>query len=42
MLGVFYPNEAELKDVIKCIMKDDGEGVCFILDGLDEYQPKSN
>ena len=35
-------DEAELKDVIKCIMKDDGEGLCFIIDGLDEYQPKTN
>ena len=27
-------------DMVKEILKMDGEGLCFILDGLDEYRPK--
>ena len=37
ILQEFYPNESELKKTVAIIFKNDGEGVCFILDGLDEY-----
>ena len=40
MLRWFYPDENKLEDVTTSIKEDDGEGVCFIIDGLDEYQPQ--
>ena len=33
-----YVHDNKLEEVV--IEKHDGEGVCFILDGLDEYKPK--
>ena len=33
----FYSDPNELGKVISVIMKQDGNGICFVLDGLDEY-----
>ena len=35
-----YVHDNELEEVVSGIEKRDGEGVCFILDGLDEYKPQ--
>ncbi len=40
ILKSFYRNEEELKKVCEEIEVADGEGVCFIIDGLDEYHPQ--
>ena len=40
LLQLFYSNGEELKTTRDCIEKNDGESVCFVIDGLDEYQPK--
>ena len=37
ILGVFCHSE---ETVVKHIEKDSGEGLCFVIDGLDEYQPQ--
>ena len=37
ILGVFCHSE---ETVPKHIEKDNGEGLCFVIDGLDEYQPQ--
>ena len=39
----YYMQEAAhmVDAVIKCSVDHNGEGLCFILDGLDEYSPKS-
>ena len=37
ILQEFYSNDDELAAVVSNIEKKDGEGVCFVLDGLDEY-----
>ena len=39
LLGLFYSNTEELKTIESEIDKNDGEGLCFVIDGLDEYQP---
>ena len=41
LLGLFYFNEEELITVRGNIDANDGEGVCFLIDGLDEYQPQN-
>ena len=41
ILRQFYLNDDDLKNVTTDIERGDGEGVCFILDGLDEYQPQN-
>ncbi len=40
ILKSFYRSEEELKKVCEEIEAADGEGVCFIIDGLDEYHPQ--
>ena len=40
ILGLFYSDDEELKTTRDCIKRNDGESVCFVIDGLDEYQPK--
>ena len=40
-LRQFYLDDDDLKNVTTDIERGDGEGVCFILDGLDEYQPQN-
>ena len=35
-----YVHNNKLEEVVSDIEKRDGEGVCFILDGLDEYKPQ--
>ena len=35
-----YFQDNKLEEVVSDIEKRDGEGVCFILDGLDEYKPQ--
>ena len=37
ILGLFCHSE---ESVAKSIEKDSGEGLCFVIDGLDEYQPQ--
>ena len=41
LLEQFYSNDEELKTTRDCIEKNDGKGVCFVIDGLDEYQPQN-
>ena len=38
LLGLFYSNTEELKTIGSEIDKNDGEGLCFVIDGLDGYQ----
>ncbi len=40
ILKLFYRSEAELKKVCEEIEAANGGGVCFIIDGLDEYHPQ--
>ncbi len=40
ILKGFYRSEEELKKVCEEIEAANGEGVCFIIDGLDEYHPQ--
>ncbi len=40
ILKSFYRSEEELKKVCEEIEAADGEGMCFIIDGLDEYHPQ--
>ena len=41
LLELFYSNDEELKVTRDYIEENDGEGVCFVIDGLDEYQPQN-
>ena len=41
LLELFYSDDEELKTMTNCIKRNDGEGVCFVIDGLDEYQPQN-
>ena len=41
LLRLFYSNDEEVKTTRDYIEKNDGEGVCFVIDGLDEYQPQN-
>ena len=41
LLELFYSDDEELKTMTDCIKRNDGEGVCFVIDGLDEYQPQN-
>ena len=41
LLELFYSDDEELKTMRDCIKRNDGEGVCFVIDGLDEYQPQN-
>ena len=41
LLELFYSDDEELKTTSNCIKRNDGEGVCFVIDGLDEYQPQN-
>ncbi len=40
ILKLFYRSEGELKKVCEEINAANGEGACFIIDGLDEYHPQ--
>ncbi len=40
ILKHFYNSDEDLRAVISEIEKSSGEGVCFVFDGLDEYNPK--
>ena len=40
VLELFYSNREKREKVLDGIEKTEGEGVCFIIDGLDEYQPQ--
>ena len=42
ILQLFYHNEALAHDSLEHIQNCNGEGVCFILDGLDEYSEKDS
>ena len=39
-LSDILDHDNKLEEVVSDIEKRDGEGVCFILDGLDEYKPQ--
>ncbi len=39
ILRKYYSNDEDLRAVISKIEKNNGEGVCFVFDGLDEYYP---
>ena len=41
LLRLFYSNDKELKSIRSDIERINGEGVCFVIDGLDEYQPQN-
>ena len=41
ILCLYYTNESMVDVIIREAEKRSGEGLCFILDGLDEYRPKS-
>ena len=36
----YYSDESTVNEIVKYAEKCSGEGLCFILDGLDEYAPK--
>ena len=40
-LRLFYSNDEELKSIGSDVERINGEGVCFVIDGLDEYQPQN-
>ena len=42
ILQLFYHNEALARNALEHIQNCNGEGVCFILDGLDEYNEKES
>ena len=42
LLRLFYSNHKELKTIKNDIESINGEGVCFVIDGLDEYQPQNS
>ena len=35
----YYEDESSVSSIINCAKTNSGEGLCFILDGLDEYSP---
>ena len=37
----FYKNESSAQSILTYAESNSGEGLCFILDGLDEYSPKA-
>ena len=39
LLRLFYSNDKELKKIRSNVERINGEGVCFVIDGLGEYQP---
>ncbi len=39
ILRKYYSNDEDLRAVISKIEKNNGKGVCFVFDGLDEYYP---
>ena len=41
ILDLFYLNRKKCEKVLDGIEKCEGEGVCFVIDGLDEYQPRN-
>ena len=41
IVRLYYPDDSMVDEVIQKAKESNGEGFCFILDGLDEYRPKS-
>ena len=41
ILRLYYHDNTALKIVSETIVREQGKGVCFIIDGLDEYQPQN-
>ncbi len=39
--SLYYNEETELKNICEEIEKVNGDGMCFIIDGLDEYHPQN-
>ena len=39
-LGLLYPNQNMCDQLVSDIENSNGEGVCFIIDGLDEFHPE--
>ena len=42
LMKLFYCNKEDAKSMGQCLLSGQGDKVCFILDGLDEYHRKSN
>ena len=42
ILNCFYSSDSAKHDILKYAEKHSGLGLCFILDGLDEYSPNSS
>ena len=42
ILNCFYSSDSAKCDILKYAGKHSGLGLCFVLDGLDEYSPNSN
>ena len=40
LLGVLYPNKNMCDQLVSDIENSNGEGVCFIIDGLDKFHPQ--
>ena len=40
LLGLLYPNQNMCDQLVSDIENSNGEGVCFIIDGLDEFHPE--
>ena len=40
LLGLLYPNQNMCDQMVSDIENSNGEGVCFIIDGLDEFHPE--
>ena len=41
LLRLFYSNDEQLKIIRSDVERINGDGVCFVIDGLDEYQPQN-
>ena len=41
ILALFYRHKEDREKVFSDLRRSNGEGVCFIIDGLDEYQPQN-
>ena len=40
ILEIFYRSKEECEKVLHHVQSSHGEGICFLFDGLDEYQPQ--
>ena len=42
ILNIIYHNDEMSEKVVNKLDKNDGEGACFVIDGLDEYKERDN